>query len=229
MGGTIQIFVNEEGERSVDARELYQFLEVGKDFSTWIKGRIDKYGFALNADYIITYDSPKPASNGVYPRFGENPQGSEVEPDLGGRPSVNYHLTLDMAKELAMVERNDKGREARQYFIECEKIARQTTRPFDVTEYVNRVYQLGLETGKDQVKKEITTSLKGLSDQRFLLLRRASGYKAMGLTNREVGKLMDTHKDTIRKAVKQSRDIGVFGAPESDGQMTLFSGEVSHG
>ncbi|WP_455475711.1 antA/AntB antirepressor family protein [Bartonella sp. B17] len=93
--------IDQETVQTVNARELHAFLEVGKDFSNWVKDRINKYEFIENQDYI------------VFANFGENSQG--------GRPSKEYHLTLDMAKELAMVERNEKGRQARRYFIECEK------------------------------------------------------------------------------------------------------------
>jgi len=58
---------------------------VGKDFSTWIKGRIAQYDFIENQDFVVFANS------------GENPEG--------GRPAIEYHLTLDMAKELCMVER----------------------------------------------------------------------------------------------------------------------------
>ena len=92
---------------TVSARELHSFLEVGKDFSTWIKNRIEQYNFIENIDYV------------VIPNFGNNP--------LGGRPVIDYHVSIDMAKELAMVERSDKGREARRYFIECEKRLKQVT------------------------------------------------------------------------------------------------------
>ena len=87
--------------QTVDARALHAFLEVGKDFSTWIKDRIEQYSFEQGKDFE------------VFTSFGENPQG--------GRPTKDYALTLDMAKELAMVERTPKGKQARQYFIECEK------------------------------------------------------------------------------------------------------------
>ncbi|WP_039760467.1 antA/AntB antirepressor family protein, partial [Bartonella queenslandensis] len=93
--------IGQEAVQTVNARELHVFLEVKRDFSNWIKDRINKYSFLKNQDYIVLAN------------FGENLQG--------GRPSKEYHLTLDMAKELSMVERNEKGRQARRYFIECEK------------------------------------------------------------------------------------------------------------
>ena len=76
-------------------------MEIGKDFSTWIKSRIEDFGFVENQDFAI------------FPETGENP----------GRPRIEYALSLDMAKELSMLERNGKGRQARQYFIECERQA----------------------------------------------------------------------------------------------------------
>jgi phage anti-repressor protein len=93
----------------VDARLLYRFLDVGRDFTNWIKGRIEEYEFEKGRDYE-TFDSPKPAN--------QTGRG-------GDRRSVDYFLTLDMAKELAMVERTPRGRQARRYFIECERQLRQ--------------------------------------------------------------------------------------------------------
>ena len=85
----------------VDARRLHAILDVKRDFSTWIKGRIGEYDFAENLDYLLT-------------KTGEQlPSGMKWRMD--------YLLTLDMAKELAMVERTAKGREIRRYFIECER------------------------------------------------------------------------------------------------------------
>ncbi|WP_375615451.1 antA/AntB antirepressor family protein [Bartonella sp. AC10YNML] len=103
--------VGQEIIQTVNARELHVFLEVKRDFSNWIKDRINKYSFLKNQDYI------------VFANFGENFQG--------GRPSTEYHLTLDMAKELSMVERNEKGRQARRYFIECEKKLKSQSVDYD--------------------------------------------------------------------------------------------------
>lgn len=93
------------GKRAVNARELHQFLESKYQFSNWIQERITKYGFVKNQDYEV---------------FKENLKNSN-----GGRPQIEYALSVDMAKELSMVENNEKGRIARKYFIECEKIARE--------------------------------------------------------------------------------------------------------
>jgi phage anti-repressor protein len=90
---------------TVDARDLHEFLEAGKMFAHWIKDRIAKYGFVDGRDYTTEVVEPL-ASSG----------------NRGAR--IAYHLTLDMAKELAMVERNDAGKRARLYFIECERRAK---------------------------------------------------------------------------------------------------------
>lgn len=97
--GTCQI--GRQAVPTANARDLHTFLEVGKDFSTWIKDRIDQYAFVEHQDFE------------VFTEIGENLRG--------GRPIKEYVLTLDMAKELSMVERNAKGKQARQYFIECER------------------------------------------------------------------------------------------------------------
>lgn len=108
-----QRFIAGVSTRTVSARTLHEFLGVGRDFSSWIKTRIDQYQFIENEDYIL-----------VHPKRGIKKQG-------GDKRSIEYYLTLDMAKELCMVERNDKGKQARRYFIDCERKLkeRQTTLP----------------------------------------------------------------------------------------------------
>ncbi|EKD1794935.1 antA/AntB antirepressor family protein [Salmonella enterica] len=98
--------INNESVLLCDARELHSFLGVGKVFAAWITERIEQYGFVENQDYILLSNSGKQSSR-------------------GGHNRKDYHLTLDTAKETAMVERNEKGRQIRRYFIECEKQLRQ--------------------------------------------------------------------------------------------------------
>ncbi|MBE8233223.1 MAG: hypothetical protein HAW67_05755, partial [Endozoicomonadaceae bacterium] len=84
----------------VDGRTLHAYLKVGQHFTDWMKNRIKKYGFLLNIDYTVLDHKTMIRTNIA---------------------QKNYSLTLNMAKELAMVERSQKGREARRYFIECER------------------------------------------------------------------------------------------------------------
>lgn len=99
-----------------NARDLHARLEVGRDFSNWIKDRIEQYGFVEGEDFY----------SGLSSRFSPNlaKTSNESTSEKGGRPTIDYHITLDMAKELAMIENNEQGRAVRRYFIQAEKDAR---------------------------------------------------------------------------------------------------------
>jgi phage anti-repressor protein len=108
----------------VDARLLHGFLEVGRDFSNWIKDRVAEYEFIEGEDFICIADH-----RDFSPNRGKNHRATDFSPNPAknrrGRPNRDYFLTLDMAKELAMVERTPRGRQARRYFIACEQQLRQ--------------------------------------------------------------------------------------------------------
>ena len=130
-----------------NARDLHAFLEVGKDFSTWIRIRISEYEFTENQDFILL------------PKTGEQRKGR------GGHNRKDYHLTLDTAKELAMVERNEKGRQIRRYFIECEKKLRsmQPAQQFTDEEIILLCYmQVQMEKAQD-ISKRLYPILKELN------------------------------------------------------------------
>lgn len=93
----IKVVENEDGRKLVSARELHEFLESKQDFTTWIKSRIEKYEFENGIDF-------------THHKFME-----------GRVWKHEYVLTVEMAKELSMLENNEKGRQARKYFIACEK------------------------------------------------------------------------------------------------------------
>lgn len=91
--------VNYEADRiTLSARELHKFLELSERFSNWFE-RMKQYGFVENQDYL----------------------GRKVFNTLAKQELQDYEITLDMAKEISMIQRNEKGKEARQYFIEVEK------------------------------------------------------------------------------------------------------------
>lgn len=131
----------QNGKRAVSARELHLFLESKQEFANWIKNRIDKYGFIENQDYE------------VFDNFIKNPNG--------GRPLIEYALTIDTAKEIAMVEGNEKGKTARQYFIECEKQLRAKEQSH---QQIPQSFSEALRLAAEQAKK-IETQQKQLQEQ----------------------------------------------------------------
>lgn len=105
MQELIKINKNSQGVKTVNARDLHEFLESGRKFSDWIKQRIESYGFIENEDFTVH-------------KF------------VNGRATqIDYYISIDMAKELSMVENNDKGKLARRYFIEMEKQAKALSVP----------------------------------------------------------------------------------------------------
>lgn len=101
----VKITENEKGEPIVNCRELYEFLEVKTKYIDWINRRIKDYGFVENVDFIVLNE------------LSQKREGSRIVK----REIQNHIVKLDIAKELAMIERNEKGRQIRKYFIEIEK------------------------------------------------------------------------------------------------------------
>ena len=93
------ITINHETVNAVNARDLWKFLGSKRQFGNWIKDRLE--GFIEGQDYV----SNKNVKN----------------LPAGGRPETEYIISLDTAKHIAMLERNEQGRKVRQYFIEIEK------------------------------------------------------------------------------------------------------------
>lgn len=94
---------NNDGAQAVMGRDLHQFLEVKTSYKDWFP-RMVAYGFEEAKDYALKIEhTPSPA---------------------GMKEKLNHIISLDMAKEISMIQRTDKGKQARQYFIECEKRAK---------------------------------------------------------------------------------------------------------
>lgn len=109
----IKITTNEEGKKLVSARELHKFLGLQKRFSAWIEQYIKKdneYLFIEGEDFTSVLTSTV-VNNGAK------------------RELQDYAITINMAKEISMVTKNDKGKQARKYFIECEKQLKQSQQP----------------------------------------------------------------------------------------------------
>ena len=105
----------QDGKRAVNARDLHEFLESKQQFADWIKNRIRQYDFVEGIDYVLLHNFMKQTDDcDVYSNLS-NKIGS------GGHNAIEYALTVNMAKELSMVEGNAQGKRARRYFIEREE------------------------------------------------------------------------------------------------------------
>lgn len=100
-----------DGKQLVSGRELHEFLEIGTPYHKWMP-RMLEYGFIEGQDFV-TVGQKCPIANGGY------------------QEKTDHALTLDMAKELSMIQRNEKGKLARQYFIRCEKLSKELARYYD--------------------------------------------------------------------------------------------------
>ncbi|EFO8993613.1 phage antirepressor Ant [Campylobacter coli] len=188
---------------SANAREIFQFLNSEQEYANWIKNRISHYNFIENQDYIIEL---------VYTK---------------GRPRKEYYITLDMAKELCMVENNEKGRQARRYFIECEKRLKNLEQ--EKMQKLAFRQSLGYKSQLKQQKEHYENKIKALkydlenknelsfkrklSKEELLELRKilAKDYNMlcfkeweMSLVAEKIGK--DTVFEAVVKKLKQSLD-----------------------
>lgn len=109
----IQKEIDGSKKRFVSARELHHWLGVGRDFATWIKDRIKKYDFIENLDYFIAITNSGDGLN-------VQSKGKVVDAKTGKVLPKEYIISVDMAKELAMVENSEIGKKVRKYFIRVE-------------------------------------------------------------------------------------------------------------
>lgn len=125
---------NNDGAQAVLGRDLHAFLEIGKDYSTWFKDMC-QYGFIAGQDFT--------------PKSGKTSEA-------GGRPRIDHIISLEMAKEICMIQRSPLGKQARQYFIECERRARNNVPALSGPELVARALieaQNILEEKDHQIKE----------------------------------------------------------------------------
>ena len=181
----IEIKTNDKGESLVSARELYDFLGLSKRFSAWIETYIgnEDYGFVENEDFTSVLTSTV-VNNGAK------------------RELQDYALTLDMAKELSMLSKTEKGKKARKYFIEVERAWNSPEmimkRALEIAN--KKVEQLQLEnTHKQEVIQGFTDNIS-ISDKRSILnkvIRKGGKYKE------RYSALYQAYKDTYHIDIKK--------------------------
>lgn len=126
MKELIKITTNDKGQHLVSGRELHEFLGIKTKYKDWFP-RMVEYGFERNIDFIMV--AQKRATNNL-----KNPVTTIID----------HAISIDMAKEISMIQRTEKGKQARKYFIECEKIAKGET---NLNKYISEIDNAKAEMG----------------------------------------------------------------------------------
>lgn len=180
----------------VNARELHERLQVSTKFQDWITRRISEYKFVETLDFI------------------EVLKFENVERGFFGTREIevkDYHLTLDMAKELCMLERSELGRQARRYFIEMEK---QASLEIPRLQAENQALKQQLVSvpafmrNHDLHMKLLNQAISAL----FLAYpecKEIMRYRDMGLTNAEIGKLLSLGKKSLEVRLNKLFELGL--------------------
>ncbi len=208
----IQKDFNGEKKRFVNARELHRWLGVGKFFANWIKDRIEKYDFVENLDYFITIAK---SGNGL----NAHKTGKIVDAKTGKVVAKEYVLSVDMAKELAMVENSDIGKKVRKYFIRVEgdfkKVMRIATLDPKIINQLASQFSETREEIKDY-RKDFTDCIKNFVAVKnygtytdllynFLFLEKAKEYR----------KLLDLAKKDFTRNYMYEEILLIIGAFEA--------------
>lgn len=163
---------------TVNGRNVWEWLRVKSDFSHWIKRRILDGQFEEGVDFAVA------KNNGV--------KNQQVTTDVGD--AIDYHVSIDMAKHLCMLERNERGKQARQYFIQCEKDAKQKV--------VDNLFNL-VELGNDMGQVDVSIRLNQKLTRRRLMYvmarhLRCGRHWIQRLTNEIYKTLLDNPAATAR-------------------------------
>lgn len=170
MQEMVKIFqykIGDEEINSVDARELHKILESKQQFANWIQNRLKATMADENIDYIVA----EVPADGVFHGVMKNPLdhagmvagevfNNSIKNTLGGRPAKEYIITLDLAKEFSMLEKNAKGKEIRQYFIQFERAARR-----EFENFCKEIKRLTTEISNLREKIQILEDLVASSDR----------------------------------------------------------------
>lgn len=202
---------------SVNAREIWEYVESKKDFSNWVKSRLKDLGAVENEDYI---------------RLAQKVEANNAT-------KIEYIVTLDIAKHLAMMERNAKGREVRQYFIDYEKntpiIPKKELTPMEmIAEMAQKLVEvernekrvIALEARANRLENNIRRTLKdtnhftiigyanlkginldgfhtGVLGRKATKLSKEQDYIVTSVPDAKYGKIGVYHKDIIEQVFRQ--------------------------
>ncbi|GAA0814559.1 phage antirepressor KilAC domain-containing protein [Clostridium tertium] len=163
MNELIKIKTN-ENDITLSGRELHEFLDIGTEYPKWFE-RMTEYGFTKGEDYLVHY----------YDKNSSEVKNDDAEKMSANQRSakgiiINHEIKLDMAKEIAMIQRNEKGKQARKYFLEVEKAWNSPEmimkRALEIAN--KRVENLRLENTQ---QKQIIGELKPKADYTDIILK----------------------------------------------------------
>ena len=187
MNQLITITQNENNDQVVSGRELHEFLGVKDHYTDWFKDMC-KYGFTENIDFITLNE------------LSEKTEGSR----LVKRNIINHAIKLDMAKEISMIQRNEKGKQARQYFIEVEKELKQQLLPQTPEQQIALLAQGNVNLNKkvEQIENSVLdlTDRFGLPSNKAKVLQKKVASKVYMFTG---GKYSNAHKKLGAKVFRE--------------------------
>ena len=216
MNQLITVNLNDNQEPVVSGRQLHEALGVNSNYTTWFD-RMTEYGFTENEDYVLL-------SN-----FGN-------QTGRGGHNKVDHIIKLDMAKEIAMIQRTDKGKEVRQYFIQVEKDFNSPekimARALKIAD--NKIHKLEAQMEADKPKvlfaNAVSASQTSILIGDFAKLLRQNG-RDIGQNRlfswlRENGFLISRKGNSWNMPTQKSMDLGLFEIKETtishaDGHITI--------
>jgi len=224
MNELIEIKINENQEPIVSARELHKFLGLTEGFQKWFEKQVE-YGFIENVDFCSVKTFTQ-----------QNQYGGEKE-------IQDYALKLDMAKELSMIQRNEKGRQARKYFIQVEKdwnspdkvMARALIMANKTIESKNLVIEEQAREIEENKLKVIFADAVAVSEKTILIGELAKILKQNGINIganrlfvwlRENGYLIKRKGTDWNAPIQKSMELGLFEVKEtaithSDGHTSI--------
>lgn len=187
--------INENnGKRAVSARDLYNFLGCTERFQSWFDRQL-QYGFSENIDYI----------------------GCKIFNALANQELQDYAMTISMAKEVSMIQRNEKGKLARQYFIACEKKLQELSTPsYQISDPIKRAekwieeekqrQQLALE---NKIMKPKAEYFDNLVDRKLLTNIRDTA-KQLHIPQKKFISLLLEHKFLYRDAKQKLKPYAEY-------------------
>ena len=195
--------IQQQGElkQAVNARELHIYLQSRQQFSDWIKSRIEKYDFIENQDYIC---------------ISENYETQRANGQRGIATRKEYYVSIDMAKELSMVENNEQGKTARKHFIKCEKELKEKVPVLTQAQMLHQMTAMLVEQERKTLALE--NDVKEIKAAQSAIIENTHHFATMGFARNHGIKLDTTLCAKLsRKCTSLSKALGVVmgKAPDS--------------